>query len=155
MKPLLVLLSVFVASLVVLKVIRGNYEPHLSARIAISAMLIFTAVTHFVFAEGMTAMLPPFVPYKKEVVFLTGLIEIAAAIGLFVPAVRLITAWLLLAFFVLILPANIYAAMHQVDYQKGTADGNGLMYLWFRVPLQIFFIVWVYFSAIRTKAFVI
>jgi hypothetical protein len=27
-------------------------------------------------------------------------------------------------------------------------DGNGLNYLWFRVPLQILFIVWVYFSLI-------
>jgi hypothetical protein len=30
----------------------------------------------------------------------------------------------------MILPANINAAINKVDYQKGTADGKGLSYLW-------------------------
>lgn len=94
-------------------------------------------------------MLPEFIPFKTETVYLTGVIEIIAAIGLFIPNLRVVTAWLLIAFFILILPANIYAAVKHINYQKGTFDGNGLTYLWFRVPLQFFFIVWVYLSAIR------
>jgi hypothetical protein len=31
------------------------------------------------------------------------------------------------------------------DYQKGTRDGSGTNYLWFRIPLQIVFILWVYY----------
>ena len=149
MKPLIVLLSVFSISLLVLKLIRGNYEFTLSGRIAMSVMLLFTAVAHFAFTKGMAMMLPDFIPYKTETVYLTGIIEIAAAIGLFIPSFRLITAWLLIAFFMLILPANIYSAIKQIDYQKGTFDGNGLTYLWFRIPLQILFIVWTYLSAIK------
>jgi uncharacterized membrane protein len=114
-----------------------------------SAMLAFTALAHFAFSSGMAMMLPGFIPYKTAVIYLTGIIEIAAAIGLFVPTVRLLTAWLLLAFFVLILPANIYAAMKHLDYQKGTLDGRGPSYLWVRIPLQILFIVWVYVSTMR------
>jgi uncharacterized membrane protein len=60
-----------------------------------------------------------------------------------------LTAWLLILFFFLILPANINAAVNKIDYQKGTTDGNGLNYLWFRVPLQVFFIAWVYFFGVR------
>lgn len=149
MKPLIVLLSVFSISLLVLKLIRGNYEFTSSGRIAMSVMLLFTAVAHFAFTKGMAMMLPDFIPYKTETVYLTGIIEIAAAIGLFIPSFRLITAWLLIAFFMLILPANIYSAIKQIDYQKGTFDGNGLTYLWFRIPLQILFIVWTYLSAIK------
>lgn len=149
MKPLIVLLSVFSISLLVLKLIRGNYEFTLSGRIAMSVMLLFTAVAHFAFTKGMAMMLPDFIPYKTETVYLTGIIEIAAAIGLFIPSFRLITAWLLIAFFMLILTANIYSAIKQIDYQKGTFDGNGLTYLWFRIPLQILFIVWTYLSAIK------
>jgi uncharacterized membrane protein len=114
-----------------------------------SAMLLFTAVGHFAFTKGMAMMLPPFIPYKTEIVYLTGIIEIAAAVGLLIPNLREITAWLLIAFFVLILPANIYAAVKQIDYQKATFEGNGLTYLWFRVPLQILFIIWTYLSAIK------
>lgn len=114
-----------------------------------SAMLVFTAVAHFVFTKGMAKILPDLIPYKIEIIYLTGIIEIVAAIGLLTPSFRVITAWLLIAFFILILPANIYASIKQIDYQKGTADGNGLNYLWFRIPLQILFIVWTYLSAIQ------
>jgi uncharacterized membrane protein len=55
----------------------------------------------------------------------------------------------LIVFFVLLLPANINAAIKHIDYQKGTFEGQGLNYLWFRIPLQILFIVWTYMSAIK------
>jgi hypothetical protein len=47
----------------------------------------------------------------------------------------------LIIFFVVMLPANINAAVKHIDYQKGTTDGSGVNYLWFRVPLQVFFIL--------------
>jgi uncharacterized membrane protein len=149
MKPLIVLLLAFVISLFSTKFLRSNYDFAFSGRIAMSVMLVFTAIAHFVFAKGMAMMLPDFIPYKTEIVYVTGIIEILAAIGLFVPAFRIAIAWLLIAFFILILPANIYAAIKHIDYQKGTVDGVGLTYLWFRIPLQILFIVWTYFSAIK------
>lgn len=149
MKPLIVLLAVFAVSLLITKFVRGSFEFALSGRIAMSVMLVFTAIAHFAFTKGMAMMVPGFIPFKTEAVYLTGLIEIAAAIGLFVPGFRVMTAWLLIAFFILMLPANIYAALNHIDYQKGTFDGNGLRYLWFRIPLQILFIVWTYFSAIK------
>ena len=149
MKPLVVLLVAFVLSAIVLKFTRSDYDFALSARIAMSVMLVFTAIGHFTFAKGMAMMIPDFIPYKKEIVFLTGLFEIAAAVGLLLPATRVVTGYLLIAFFILILPANILAAIKQVDYQKGTFDGPGLNYLWFRIPLQLFFMAWTYFGAIR------
>lgn len=149
MKPLIILISVFAISLLVNNFFNGNFEFALSGRIAMSAMLLFTAIGHFAFTKGMSMMLPDFIPFKTETVYLTGIIEIAAAIGLFIPNFRIVTAWLLIAFFILILPANIYASIKHIDYQRGTFDGNGLTYLWFRIPLQVLFIVWTYLSAIK------
>ena len=97
----------------------------------------------------MAMMMPDFIPYKFELVYFTGIIEIAAAIGLLIPKLKVITAWLLIAFFILLLPANINAAINHIDYEKGTFDGDGVGYLWFRVPLQILFIVWTYISSIK------
>jgi len=150
MKPLIVLVSVFGISLLATKIYRGNYEFAISGRIAMAIMLLFTAIAHFVFTKGMAMMLPNFIPYKIEVVYLTGVIEITAAIGLFIPNLRIVTAWLLIVFFILILPANIYATIKQIDYQKGTFDGNGPTYLWFRIPLQVLFIIWTYLSSIKS-----
>ncbi|HMJ46691.1 MAG TPA: hypothetical protein VK498_05145, partial [Ferruginibacter sp.] len=95
MKPLIVLLGVFAIFLIVIKIFKGRYEFALPGRIAMSAMLIFTAMAHFAFTEGMEMMLPSFIPYKTQVVYLTGIIEFAAAIGILIPAYRAITVFLL------------------------------------------------------------
>lgn len=144
MKPLLVLLIVFGLSLCINKMVSGSYALLFSGRIALSAMLLFTAVGHFVFTKGMTMMLPNVIAFKAEIIYLTGIFEILAALGLFFPISREFFGWALLLFFVLIIPANIHAAIHHVDYQKGTFNGYGLTYLWFRIPLQLFFMAWTY-----------
>jgi uncharacterized membrane protein len=149
MKPLFVLLGAFIISLLVTKLFTKTFDYPLSGRIAMAVMLVFTAIGHFAFTKGMTMMLPDFIPFKTEVIYLTGIIEIIAAVGLLIPNFRVWTGWALILFFILLLPGNIKAAIDHIDYQKGTFDGNGPNYLWFRIPLQILFIVWTYFSAIR------
>ena len=149
MKPLFVLLGTFVISLLATKLLTGQYDYFLSGRIAMSVMLLFTAIGHFKLTKGMTMMMPDFIPYKKQLVYLTGIIEIAAAIGLLLPRLQEITAWLLIMFFIVILPPNINAAIKHIDYEKVTYERPGANYLWFRVPLQLFFIAWVYWFAIH------
>ena len=41
-------------------------------------MLVFTGVAHFVKTDLMIEMIPDFIPFKKETVYWTGLIEIIA-----------------------------------------------------------------------------
>jgi len=148
MKPLFVLSGSFVVSLIIMKSGFGGFDFSLSGRIAMSIMLIFTGASHFAFPKGMTLMIPDFFPFKKILVYFTGIVEIAAAAGLLIHSLQQLTAFLLIAFFILILPANINAAFRHIDYQKGTNDGNGVSSLWFRNPLQVFFIAWTYFFAI-------
>ncbi len=149
MKPLIVLLLSFTISIFVIKIIKKEYDFALSARIAMSIMLLFTAIGHFVFTEGMSMMIPKFIPLKESFVYLTGVFEILLAIGLLIPRLKDISGWVLIIFLLLMLPANIYASINNVNYQKGTFDGNGLTYLWFRIPLQILFIIWIYICSIR------
>ena len=149
MIPLFVLLAAFIISIIVLKLFTKSFNYPLSGRIAMAVMLVFTAIGHFAFTKGMTMMLPDFIPFKTRVIYLTGVIEIIAAVGLLIPDVRVLTGWALILFFILLLPGNIKASFNHIDYQRGTFEGNGLHYLWFRVPLQILFIAWTYVSAIR------
>lgn len=148
MKPLVVLATAFAVSLLGLKLAGESLDLALSGRIALSVLLAVTSLAHFKFTRGMTMMLPEGIPHKTAVVYLTGIFELLAAIALFIPAVRVLTAWLLIAFFIAILPANIHAAVKRIDYQKAGFTGPGLPYLWFRVPLQLLFIGWVYFSVL-------
>ena len=151
MKPLFVLLIVFAVSLLISNLTQGRIKFNLCGRVAMSAMLVFTAIGHFLYTKGMTMMMPPFFPLKTELVYLTGVLEVLFAIGLLLPDYKRTIGWLLIGFFLLLLPANIYAAIKQVDYQNGTYDGHGISYLWFRIPLQVFFIVWTYCSSIRPE----
>ena len=140
MKPLLVLIAAFTVTIIGLRLFTQEWNCVLAGNIAMTTMLLFTAVGHFAFTKGMMLMLPGFIPFKKALVHLTGVVEAAATIGLLIGPLREITAILLIVFFVLLLPANIYAALKRVDYQKGTYAGQGVSYLWFRVPLQLLFI---------------
>lgn len=151
MIPFILLIAVTTIVLLSLKIARGSFELARSARIGMSVMLLFTAMGHFMFPEGMSLMIPDFIPLKKELVYITAILEMAAAFGLQIRSLRTPTAWLLIVFFILVLPANIKAAMEHLDYQKATFDGKGPVYLWFRIPLQLLFIAWVYFSSIRFK----
>jgi uncharacterized membrane protein len=148
MKPLIVLLTVFVLAIGVTYFLYDHTDYALSGRIAMSAMLVFTAIGHFIFPNGISMMVPVFIPLKKQVVFGTGILEIVGALGLLLAEELKITAWLLIIFFVLILPSNVLAAMQRLDYEKGTYDGPGPRYLWFRGPLQLFFMAWVWYFAI-------
>ncbi|MDP2540998.1 hypothetical protein CSC81_13610 [Tenacibaculum discolor] len=149
MKPLFALLFVFLISIGIQKLLLKNINYSLSGRIAMCAMLLFTALGHFLFTEGMSKMIPDFIPLKSTVTILTGVLEIVMAIGLLFPNYQKTTGWILIPFLLLMLPANIKASLENLNYQTGTYDGKGLFYLWFRIPLQVFFIAWVYFSSLK------
>lgn len=149
MKPLIVLLTVFLISILIIKLITRKYDFYLSARIGMCAMLLFTAIGHFAFTKGMSMMIPPIIPFKTEIIYLTGCLELILGICLLVPRLSVYSGWVLIAFFILLLPANIYASIKHIDYQKASFDGNGLSYLWFRIPLQFLFIMWTYVSTIK------
>lgn len=149
MKPLVVLIISFIISIFGVKFFKKDYDFALSARIAMALMLLFTAIGHFAFTKGMSLMIPRFIPYKETFVYITGIFEIVLAIGLLLPRFKQLTGWTLIIFLLLMLPANIYASINNVNYQKGTFDGNGMTYLWFRIPLQIFLIIWTNMSTIR------
>lgn len=149
MKPLFVLIGVFVFSLIGTKIFKSEVDHRLSGKIALSAMLLFTSLGHFMFTQGMSKMLPDFIPFKIALVYLTGFIEIAAAIGIFIPTLRHMTGILLIVFFILILPTNILAAIKHLNYETGNFDGKGIAYLWFRVPFQVLLICWTYFFIVK------
>ncbi len=148
METLITLLGTFLISLIIQKIYLKEYKFALAGRIAMAAMLILTTIGHFLFAKGM-AMMISFLPFPIEIVYVTGVIELLAAIGLLLPKYKTPTGWFLILFFILLLPANIYAAVNHINIQTGAYDGEGLDYLWFRIPLQFLFIIWVYWSTIR------
>jgi len=151
MTPLIILIAVFFLSLLGVKLFSKQWNYILAGNITMSVMLTVTGVGHFIYQEGMIMMMPDFMPLKRELVIITGLLEFAAAIGVLIPRTRRLTGIMLIIFFVLILPANINMAMKHVNLPKANYEGDGPEYLWFRVPLQMLFIAWVWWFSIRKK----
>jgi uncharacterized membrane protein len=147
MKVLLVLVISFILTTVISRLFVDDWNIMLSGNIAMMLMLWFASLGHFMFTKGMVMMMPAFIPFKGALVYLTGIMEIVLGPLLVVNATRHIAGIILLIMFVVMLPANINAAIKHVDLEKATYDGSGPDYLWFRIPLQLLFIAWVlYFS---------
>lgn len=149
MKPLFVLLTVFLISNLVIRQYKGDMDYHLAGKIALATTLLFTSLGHLIYTKGMVLMLPDFIPLKKEIIYVTGLLEVMGAFGLFIPSISRLTGMLLIVFFILILPTNIYASMRQLNYETATFDGKGTEYLWFRIPFQLLLIGWTYYCVLR------
>lgn len=106
-------------------------------RYAMSAMFIFTAISHFHprTRPDLVRMVPPFFPMPGALVTLTGILELAGALGLLVPPLIAPAALALSGLLMAMFPANIYAAVNNL-----TIGGRQATPLAIRLPLQLFWI---------------
>jgi uncharacterized membrane protein len=149
MKPLILLIAVFVLSAVVSQFATGNWHLIFNGNLAMCIMLCFTALGHFKFTKGMTMMVPGFIPLKMELVYFTGISEIVLGVALLFPSLRDVAGIILIVLFLLMLPANIHAAVKHINYETAAYDGKGVGYLWMRVPMQVLFILWVLYFSVK------
>lgn len=119
-----------------------------ATRTGLASMFIFTAVSHFVpgLREDMAAMIPPPFTGSIAVVYATGILELAGAIGLLIPRTRRAAAICLILFLIAVFPANYYAAVNNVPLQ-----GRDATPLWFRLPLQLLWIFLLWWSVLRAR----
>ena len=149
MAPLIFLLATFGILFVVNKfLLNARLSFSFIGRASLAMMLIVTGIAHFTSTDLMVEMLPEFLPLKREIIYLTGILELLAVGGLLFDKTAKLTTILLIIFFILVLPANILGSLKQVNL--GGME-NGAMYLFFRIPLQVFFIVWAYYFGIRVN----
>ena len=147
MTPLIILLVTFALIFAINKfVLKGRFSLSLIGRISMALMLVATGITHFTSTDLMIETMPEFLPVKREIVYFTAICELLAVIGLLWNKTAKLTSVLLIIFFLAILPANIVGSIKEV--RLGGME-NGVMYLLFRIPLQIFFILWAYYFGIR------
>lgn len=80
--------------------------------VGLAAMFVLTGIAHFVnpLRRDMIAIVPPRLPAPGALVTITGVLELAGAIGLLYPPTRIAAAICLFLLMLAMFPANVYAA---------------------------------------------
>jgi uncharacterized membrane protein len=104
--------------------------------VGLAAMFVLTGVAHFAppLRRDLVAIVPPGLPAPELLVTLTGVLELAGAAGLLLPAIRPVAAWCLVALMLAMFPANVYAS-RMPDPPKSMTTR-----LWLRTIVEIVFL---------------
>ena len=101
-------------------------------RIAAAVFWVFAGAMHFVIPRQYEAIVPPrLARWKKELVVVSGVAEIAGGIAVLPDQTRRGARWWLLATLLAVYPANIHMAVNSKEFPKIPAAA-----LWARLPVQ-------------------
>jgi uncharacterized membrane protein len=104
---------------------------------------VFAGFLHFVRPAPYLKIMPPWIPWHRAMVDLSGAAEIAGGLGLLIPKLRRPAAWGLVALLIAVFPANIYMATGNIQF---TAHPLSPALLWSRLLLQPLLIAWVLYN---------
>ena len=102
------------------------------------AFFIGAGVMHFVIPRQYEAIVPDYLPAHRELVYASGVAEIAGGAGVLHPRTRQAAAWWSVATLAAVFPANVHMALHPERYK--VPGGRGALYA--RLPLQAGAIAW-------------
>ncbi len=94
----------------------------------------YVGVMHFIDPSFFLQIMPPYLPFHLELVYLSGLAEILLGILLMIPHTRKKAAWGIIALLVAVYPANIYLAFNE-EPQKALQISS-FVASWVRLPIQ-------------------
>ena len=107
--------------------------------IIMSILYIGVGIKHFTNPMWFIKIVPPILPFKLSLVYISGFFEILLGTMLLFPVTRYIAAWGLILLLIAVFPANIYLAQ-----TNGTAMNTSPAIAWGRLPFQTVFIALAY-----------
>lgn len=105
-------------------------------RLLIGASFVAIGVLHFTNPAPFVQIMPAWLPWHLELIYLSGAFEILGGVGLLLPVSRRFSAWGLVALLVAVFPANINMLVNEI-YLDGMPHEPWL--LWARLPMQPLF----------------
>ena len=104
-----------------------------------SFFYVFTGVKHFTDPQWFMQIMPPYLPYHLQLVYLSGFFEILFGLLLLYSKTRIIGGWGLILLLIAVFPANIYLAQ-----TNGSTMNISPIIAWGRLPFQMVFIALAY-----------
>jgi len=109
--------------------------------VIIAGFFLVGGFAHFFSAEFFVAIMPAYLPWHYELVIISGVFEIAGALGLLIPQTRLFAAYGLIALCIAVFPANLNMALHPENFANVP-----VVALYLRLPLQLLIIWFIWWS---------
>ncbi len=105
------------------------------ARRLAAAVFVTAGALHFVIPRTYEAIVPPYLPAPRALVYASGVAEMAGGAGLLTRRRRL-AGWWLLATLAAVFPANVHMALHPEEFPR-VPGGRAALYA--RLPFQLVF----------------
>jgi len=102
-----------------------------------AVMYIFAGVIHFIKPKMYMRVMPSYLPNHKLLVYLSGIAEIILGLGLFIPKLKAISIWGIIAMLAVFLLVHFY----MLSSEKAAA-GIPKWVLILRIPLQFGLMYW-------------
>ena len=115
------------------------------ARWLLGLAFVAAGVPHFTRADIYLPMMPPYLPWPRELIFVSGLFEILGGLGVLWPTEKIQrTAGLgLIALLAAVFPANLHMALNDVP-MMGLHFSSAIR--WGRLPLQFMLMAWAWWA---------
>jgi uncharacterized membrane protein len=97
---------------------------------------------HFLKTRWYVRIVPPYLPRHKELVYASGVAEIAGGLATLHPATRRAGSLWSIATLIAVFPANLHMALQPERFEKGVPGAHTTLYA--RLPVQLLFIAWAY-----------
>ena len=98
-----------------------------------SIFYVIVGIKHFIEPEYFLSIVPPYLPYHLELVYVSGLFEVLFGILILLPKYRYYGAIGLILLLIAVFPANIYLAQNEIAQEAIGATHE--IAIW-RLPIQ-------------------
>ena len=103
-----------------------------------SFLYIIVGIKHFVDVEYFVSIVPNYISWKKEAVFISGFFEILLGILLLFHKTRKLAAWGIIMLLIAVFPANIYLYVSKIPREiLNISKIDALIRIPFQIPLII------------------
>jgi len=113
----------------------------------LAGFFVLAGINHFVMPEFYLRMMPPYLPWPMLLIYLSGLAEILLGLMVLFPRTRRSAGIGLILLLIAVFPANIQMALHPETFPELNPWG-----LWLRLPFQVLFVLWVYWSTLHSSS---
>ncbi len=106
----------------------------------LSGVFIIAGIFHLIKPKAFMRIMPLYIPFHKALVYLSGIAEIFAGIGLLFEQTRTISIWSIIIMLILFFPVHIHMLINK---KAGLNLPKSILI--FRLLLQFVLIYWAYF----------